>query len=134
MLDASHQITNKTGTQTHPSANRLPKVILSSQIAQKTPPDTALFITGKGLSSTHKNRGTSPSHQEAQASHWTNLTTRGREQKQEELRPCSLGKGDLKHCKLDKTRKQKNILQANEQDKNPQEQINEEEIGKLPEK
>ena len=31
-------------------------------------------------------------------------------------------------------RRQKNILQAEEQDKNPQDQINEEEIGKLPEK
>ena len=31
-------------------------------------------------------------------------------------------------------RRQRNILQAKEQDKNPQDQINEEEIGKLPEK
>ena len=31
-------------------------------------------------------------------------------------------------------RRQKNILQAEEQDKKPQDQINEEEIGKLPEK
>ena len=30
--------------------------------------------------------------------------------------------------------RQRNILQAKEQDKNPQDQINEEEIGKLPEK
>ena len=31
-------------------------------------------------------------------------------------------------------RRQRNILQTKEQDKNPQDQINEEEIGKLPEK
>ena len=31
-------------------------------------------------------------------------------------------------------RRQRNILQAKEQDKNPQDEINEEEIGKLPEK
>ena len=31
-------------------------------------------------------------------------------------------------------RRQRNILQVKEQDKNPQDQINEEEIGKLPEK
>ena len=31
-------------------------------------------------------------------------------------------------------RRQRNILQAKEQDKNPQDQINEEETGKLPEK
>ena len=94
----------------------------------------ALLIRGKRLSSTHQNSGTSPSHQEAYASHWTNLTTGGREQKQEELQPCSLGKGDLKYCKLDKVRRQNNILQKKEQDKSSQEQINEEEIGKLPEK
>ena len=60
--------------------------------------------------------------------------TGGREKIQKELRPCSLGKGDLKHCKLDKMRRQRNILQAKEQNKNPQDQINEEEIGKLHEK
>ena len=31
-------------------------------------------------------------------------------------------------------RRQRNILQAKEQDKNPQDQINEEEIAKLPER
>ena len=29
---------------------------------------------------------------------------------------------DLKYCKLDKMRRQRNILQAKEQDKNPQDQ------------
>ena len=133
-LDASHQTTNKTGTQTHPSEHRLSKVILSSQTPQNTPPDMALLIRGKILSSNHQNAGTSPSHQEAYTRHWTNPTTRGREQKQKELQPCSLGKGDLKYCKLHKMRRQRNILQAKEQDKNPQDQINEEETGKLPEK
>ena len=93
----------------------------------------ALLIREKRLSSIHQNAGASPFHQEAYTRHWTNLTTRGREQKQEELRPCSLGKGDLKYCKLDKMRRQNNILQKKEQDKSPQEQINEEGIGKLPE-
>ena len=82
----------------------------------------------------HQNAGNSPSHQESYARHWTNLTAGGREQKQEELRCCSLGKGNLKYGKLDKMRRQRNILQAKEQDKNPQDQINEKEIGKLPEK
>ena len=90
---------NKQDSNTnHPSAHRLPKVILSSQTHQNTPPDTALLIRGKRLSSIHQNAGTSPSHQEAYTRHWTNPTTRDREQKQEELRPCSLGKGDLKSC------------------------------------
>ena len=93
----------------------------------------ALLIRGKKLSSTHQKPGTSTSHQEAYTSHWTNCITSGREQKQEELRPCGLGKGDHKYCKLDKMRRERNILQEKEQDKNPQDQINEEEIGKLPE-
>ena len=91
-------------------------------------------MRGKRLSSTHQNAGTSPTHQVAYTSHWTTLTTRGREQKQEELQPCSLGKADLKYYKLDKMRRERNILQAEQQDKTPQDQINEEEIGKLPEK
>ena len=126
--------TNKTGTQTHPSAHRLPKVVLSSQTPQNIPLDMALLFRGKRLSSTRQNADTIPSHQEACTRHWTYPTTRGREQKQEELRPCSLGKGDLKYCKLDKMRRQRNSLQAKEQDKNPQDQTNEEETSKLPEK
>ena len=93
-----------------------------------------LLIRGKRLSSTHQNAGTSPSDQEAYESHWTNITSWDREQKQEELRPCSLGKGDLKYGKLDKMRRERNILQAKEQDKNTKDKINEEEKGKLPKK
>ena len=94
----------------------------------------ALLIRGKRLSSTHQNTGTSLSHHEAYTRHWTNLTTRGRQQKQEEQRPCSLRKGDLKYCKTDKMRRQRNILQAKDWDKSVQDQTNEEEIGSLPEK
>ena len=43
-------------------------------------------------------------------------------------------KGDFKCSKLDKMRRQRNMLQKKGQDKNPQDQINEEEIGKLPKK
>ena len=57
-----------------------------------------------------------------------------RHQKQEEQRPCNLQKGDLKYSELDKMRRQRNMLQMKEQDKNPQDQINEEEIDSLPEK
>ena len=52
--------------------------------------------------------------------------------KQEALWPFSLGKGDLKHSRLDKIKRQGNIKQMKEQDRNPQDQINEKEIGKLP--
>ena len=47
----------------------------------------------------------------------------------------NLGKGDLKHNKLKKImKKQRNATQMKEQTRNPEVQINEEVIGKLPEK
>ena len=57
-----------------------------------------------------------------------------RQKQQEELQSCSLQKGDHKHTKLDNIRWQRNMFQMKEQDKNPQEQLNEMEIGNLPEK
>ena len=47
---------------------------------------------------------------------------------------CSLQKGDPKHSKLNKVRRQRNMQKMKEQGKNPPDQINEEEIGCLPEK
>ena len=75
--ETSCQTTSKKGTQPHPSADRIPKVILRSQTPQNTPPDVALPIRGKRLSSTHQSTGTSPSHQEAYTSPWTKLTHQG---------------------------------------------------------
>ena len=60
------------------------------------------------------------------------LATGGRHQKQQELRACSLQKGDPKHSKLSKMRRQRNTLQMKEQGRNPPDQTNEEEIGSLP--
>ena len=60
--------------------------------------------------------------------------TGGRHQKQRELQTCSLQKGDPKHSKLSKMRRQRNTQQMKKQGKNPPEQTNEEEIGSLPEK
>ena len=62
------------------------------------------------------------------------LPTGGRHQKQRELRTCSLRKGDPKHSKLRKMRRQRNTQQMKEQGENPPDQTNEEEIGSLPEK
>ena len=62
------------------------------------------------------------------------LATRGRHQKQRELRTCSLRKGDPKHSKLSKMRRQRNTQQLKEQGKNPPDKTNEEEIGSLPNK
>ena len=77
VLNTKCQTTSKTGTQTHPSAVRLLKVILSPQTPQNKPPDAALPIRWKRSSYTHQNAGTSSSHQEAYTSHWTNLTQWG---------------------------------------------------------
>ena len=62
------------------------------------------------------------------------LHTGGRHQKQQKLKTCSLQKGDPRHSKLSKMRRQRNTQQMKEQGKNPPEQTNEEEIGSLPEK
>ena len=62
------------------------------------------------------------------------LPTGGRHQKQQELLTCSLQKGDLKHSKLSKMRRQRNKQQMKKQGKNPPDRTNEEEIGSLPEK
>ena len=43
-------------------------------------------------------------------------------------------KGDPKHSKVSKMRRQRNTQQMKEQGKNPPDQTNEEEIGSLPEK
>ena len=55
---------------------------------------------------------------------------------QEADQPLNLGKGDLKHNKLKKKimKRQRNTTQMKEQTRNTEVKINEEEIGKLPEK
>ena len=62
------------------------------------------------------------------------LPTGGRHHKQQELRTCSLQKGDPKHSKLSKMSTQRNTQQMKEQGKNPPDKTNEEEISSLPEK
>ena len=59
--------------------------------------------------------------------------TKGRGQKQQEVWPYSLRKRDLK-LEVRSNEKTEKIVQMKEQGKNPQNQINKEEIGKLPEK
>ena len=77
LLDASGQTTSKTGTQDYPSADRLPKVVLSSQTHQNTPLDTTRQTRDTRASSTHQSAGASPYHQAAYASPWTNFTQQG---------------------------------------------------------
>ena len=75
--DASSQTTNKVRTQPHPSADRLPKVVLSLQSPLNTPVDMALPTRGTTPSSPHQWADTSLSYQEACTSPWTNLTNTG---------------------------------------------------------
>ena len=74
VLDILCETTSKTGTQPHPLAERLPKIILSSQTPQNTPPDTVLPTRKTRSSLIHQNTGTSPLHQEAYTTYRTKLT------------------------------------------------------------
>lgn len=81
MLSTSQKSTSKTGTQSQPPASTLLQAALSSQTA---PNSTwrGPAVRGERLSSAHRSAGTSPSHQEAHTSPWTNLTHhRGRQRK-----------------------------------------------------
>ena len=57
-----------------------------------------------------------------------------RQQKQEELQSCSLWNKNHIHRKIDKTKRQGAVHQMKEQDKTPEKQLNEVEIGNLAEK
>ena len=72
--EAPGQITNRVGTQPHPSADRLPKGVLSMQPPLIISLDTALPTRWTRPSSTHQWAATSLSHQETCASPWINVT------------------------------------------------------------
>ena len=69
---ASGQTTSKMGTQPHPSADRLPKAILSSQPPINTPLDTALPT--RGTRPTSEQAPVPPTRKPAQASGPTSPT------------------------------------------------------------
>ena len=74
VLDTLCQTTSKTGTQPHPLAQRPPKIIIRPQTPQNTPSDVDLSTRKTRSSLIHQNTGTSPLHQEAYTTHWTNLS------------------------------------------------------------
>ena len=108
VLDTLCQTTSKTGTQPHPLAERLPKIIIRSQTPQNTPPHVDLPTRKKRSSLIHQNRDTSPPYQGRQGIIQPTEPTAsgGRHQKQRKLRTCGLRKGDPKHSKLSKMRRQ----------------------------
>ena len=130
VLDTSCQTTGKTGTQPHPLAERLPKIIIRSQTPQNTPQDVDLPPRKTRSSLIHQNTGTRKATQPTEQT----LATGSRHQKQRELRTCSLRKGDPKQSKLSKMRRQRNTQQMKEQGKSPPDLTNEQEVGSLPEK
>ena len=69
MLDTLCQRTSKTGTQPHPLAERLPKIIIRLQTPQNTPPDVDLPTRSTRSSLIHQTTGTNPLHQEAYTTH-----------------------------------------------------------------
>ena len=74
VLDTLCQTTSKKGTQPHPLAERLPKIIITSQTPRNTTPH-ADMPTRKTISSfIHQNTGTSRLHQEAYTTHWTSFS------------------------------------------------------------
>ena len=132
MLDTLCQTTRKTRTQPHPLAERLLKIIIRSQTPQNIPPDAVLPTRKTRSSLIHQN--TVPSNRKHTQPTEPTLATGGRHQKQQEVLTCSLQKGDPKHSKLSKMRRQRNTQHMKEQGRNSPDQTNEEEIGSLPEK
>ena len=63
--EAPGQTTKRMGTKPHPAANRLPKVLLGTQLPVITLRDKTPPTRGARLISTYQGAGISPSHQEA---------------------------------------------------------------------
>ena len=129
MLDTPCKTTSKTGTQHHPLAERLPKIIIRSQTPQNTPLDAVLPPERQDPASSSRTQALVPYTWKPTQPTEPTLATGGRHQKQWELQTCSLQKGDPKHSKLSKMRRQRNMQPMKEQDKNPPDETNQEEIG-----
>ena len=78
VLSTLCQTTSKKGTQPHPLAERLPKIIIRSQTPQNTALDVVLPNRKTRNSLIHQSTDTSPLHQEAYITHWANLTHWGK--------------------------------------------------------
>ena len=130
--DTSDQTTNVAGTQSLPSVYRLPKVFLSLQLpAKHTHIDTAPPPEGQDPAPpTSGQAPASLTRKLAQASQTS--STRG--QAAEVRKTATLWNRNHNHRKLDKMRQQKNMSFMREQDKTPEEQLIQIEIGNIPEK
>ena len=89
------------------------------QTPQIIPPHTALPIRGKNLPSPTRTQAQIPPDTKPTQDIEETLPDEARDQKQKELWSYSPGKGNLKHSKLDKVKRQRTIVQMNKQGKNP---------------
>ena len=109
------------GTQSHPSANRLPKVLQGTQLPLITPRDKAPPTSGQAPVSPIRKPAIRPS---------INLPTEGRHKKGHN--PIACKKETTQKAR--KMKRQRNISQMKEQDKTPEKQLSEVEISNLHEK
>ena len=133
VLESLRPNNSKTITQPYSSV-RVLKVFLSSQPSQNTPLDTGIPTRRKSKFHPPEGRYQSLPLGSLRKPQDQPQPSEDIHPKQEELWSCSLLKGDHKHRNLDKMRQPRNMLKMKEQHKNLQEQLNEEEIGNLPEK
>ena len=120
VLDTLCQTTNKTGTQTHTLAERLPKIIIRPQTPQNTPPDVHLPNRRQDPASSTRTQALVPCTRKPIQPTEPTLATGDRHQKQQELRTCSLWEAGPKHSKLSKMRRQRKTQQMKEQGKTHQ--------------
>ena len=130
--------THTKETTWRPGITQPPVATNRTKIKDQSPVDRR--TTSLSLAHQRKNKqelSTNVTLYEAHTNHWTNLRRAETKRKKKFNFPWSLGKGDLKYNNLKKKHKQKrqrNTAQMKEQTRNTEVQINEEEIGKLPEK
>ena len=110
VLDTLCQTTRKTGTQPQPY-QRLPKIIIKSQTPKNTPTDVILPTERQDPDSSTRTQTLVPSTRKLTQPTEPTLATRGRHQKQRKLQTFSLRKGDPKHRKLSKMRRQRHTQQ-----------------------
>ena len=121
---------NMVGTQPHPSANRLPKVLLGTQLLLITPRDNAPPTRGTRLSSTTSRQAPIPPIRKPAASPSINFTPKGQTPEAREATTLCPTKRRQDE-KLYKMKRQRNIRKL---DNTPEKQQSKCEISTLHEK
>ena len=115
--DASGPTTKRAGTQTHSSADRLLKVLMSKQLPQKHHLTQPCPPEGQNPPQTPVGRYQSLPPGSLYKPLRQPHPPESRQQRQEELQPCSLWNANHNHRNLDKMRWQRNLSQMKEEDK-----------------